>query len=138
MSKGLLDVIASSRDEEQPSESLMAALSEKTRKGMTTTMDEQFKLPDLVSPELARGREVALEAERELLKSLPKPAIKPRAYSRTHFDKEKITFGAMIQREQQRQKAEGMLQWDVELELTLEEIEDRAQKEEAKQNQAEQ
>ena len=54
-----------------------------------------------------------------------------------YFNKEKIKLGAVIQREQQRQKAEGMLQQDIELELMLEEIEDKAQMEEAKQKQAE-
>ena len=51
-SKGLLDIIASSK-EEQPSESLMAALSGKTGEKAAAT-DEQFRLPDLVSSESAK------------------------------------------------------------------------------------
>ena len=44
VSKSLLDIIASSKDEEQLSESLIAALGGKTREEMTMT-DEQLKLP---------------------------------------------------------------------------------------------
>ena len=61
-SKGLLDIIASSKDEEQLSESLMVVLGGKA--GEKTAMtDEQFKLPDLVLSELAKEREAALEVE---------------------------------------------------------------------------
>ena len=87
-----------------------------------TMTDEQFKLPDLVSPESMKEGKAELEQERELLKSLLKPAIEPRAYSHTYFDKAKIKIGAAIQYEQQRQRAEGFLQQDVELELPQEEM----------------
>ena len=61
-SKSLLDVIASSKDEEQWSESLKAALGGKTGEGTAVT-DEQFKLPDLVLPEAAKEGEEMLEEE---------------------------------------------------------------------------
>ena len=61
-SKGLLDIIASSKDEEQPSESLIAVLGGKTGEE-TAMMDKQFKLPDLVSPESVKEGEAALEKE---------------------------------------------------------------------------
>ena len=85
----MLDIIATLKDEGQLSESLIAALGGKEGEGTVAT-DEQFKLPDLVSSELSRERQAALEEECELLKPLPKPAIKPRSYSHTHYDKEKI------------------------------------------------
>ena len=137
VSKSLLDIIASSKHEEQPSKSLLAALGSKTVEGTTTTTDEQFKLLDLVSSESAKEREAVLEAEQELFKPLPKPAVKQRSYSLTRFNKEQIKLGAEIQCKQQRQKAEELLQQDVQLELTQEEIEDKARKEEAKQKRAE-
>ena len=53
MSKGLLDIIAASKDEEQPSELLIAAFGGMAGEG-TVAMDEQFKLLDLVSSESSR------------------------------------------------------------------------------------
>ena len=106
-SKGLLDHITSSKDEEQPSKSLIVALDGKTLE-TTATMDKQFRLPDLVSSESVKEREAALAVELELFKPLPKPAIKPRVYSRTHFNKEQIKLGAVIQCEQQRQQGSHM------------------------------
>ena len=132
VSKGLLDIIAASKDEERPSELLIAAFGGMAGEG-TVAMDEQFKLLDLVSSESSRERQAALEEECELLKPLPKPAIKPRSYSCTHYDKEKIKLGAAIQWEQQRQKAEELLQQDIEFELTQEEIEEEARREDTKQ-----
>ena len=132
VSKSLLDVIATSKDEEQPSESLIAVLGGKAGE-QTVSMDEQFKLPDMVSSESVREGHAASEQEWELLKPLPKPVIKPRSYFRTHYDKEKIKLGAAIQQEQQRQKAEELLQQDIEVELTQEEIEEKALREDAKQ-----
>ena len=114
-SKSLLDIIASSKDEEQPSKSLIAALGGKTAE----KTDEQFKLLDL-GAETAKEGEEMLEEERELLKPLPKPSIKLRAYPHKQIDKEKIKLGAAIQREQQKQKAEKLLQQDIDLELTQE------------------
>ena len=84
---------------------------------MVEKTDEQFKLPDLVSEATKEGEE-RLEEEQELLKPLPKPLIKPKAYPRKWIDKEKIKLGAAIQREQQKQKAEELLQQDIDLELT--------------------
>ena len=102
-SKSLLDIITSSKDEEQPRESLIAALGGKTAEETVVT-DEQFKLPDLALPEGVKEGEEMLKEERELLKPLPKPSIKPRAYSHKRIDKEKIKLGAALQREHQRQK----------------------------------
>ena len=128
-----------SKDEEQPSQSLIVVLGGKTRKETSeTTTDEQFNLPDLVSPESMKEGEAELEQERELLKPLLKPAIKPRAYSHTYFDKAKIKIGAAIQRKQQKQRAEGLLQQDVELELTQEEMENKARKEDVRLRRVEQ
>ena len=110
--KSLFDIIASLKDEEQLSESRIVALGGKTGEGMAKT-NEQFKLPDLVLPEVVKEGEAALKEEQELVKPLPKPTIKLRAYCRTCFDKEKIKLGAAIQRKQQRQKVEGLLQQDV-------------------------
>ena len=78
-SKSLLDVIAEGGDEEQPSKSLMAVLVRQTTEKMVEKMDEQFTLPDLVA--MKEGKEMP-EEEWELLKLLPKPSIKPRAYPR--------------------------------------------------------
>ena len=99
----------------------------------TVATDEQFKLPDMVSSESVREGHAASEQEWELLKPLLKPAIKPRSCFHTHYDKEKIKLGAAIQREQQRQKAEELLQQDIEVELMQEEIEEKALREDAKQ-----
>ena len=132
VSKSLLDVIATSKDEEQLSKSLIVVLGGKAGKEMVA-MDEQFKLPDMVSLESVREGHVASEQEWELLKPLPKPAIKPRSYFCTHYDKEKIKLGAAIWWEQQRQEAEELLQQDIKVELMQEEIEEKALREDAKQ-----
>ena len=55
-SKSLLDVIAASKDEEQVSDLLIAVLGGKATEG-TVVMDDQFKLPDLVSSESVRVRQ---------------------------------------------------------------------------------
>ena len=134
VSKGLLDVIAASKDEDQLSKSIIVVLGGKATEG-AVVMDDQFKLPDLVSSESKEGQ-AASEQEQELLKPLPKPAIKPRSYFRMHYEKQKIKLRAAIQREQQKQKAEELLQQEIELELTLEEIEEKARREDAKQQRA--
>ena len=59
-SKGLLDVIASSKDDDPPSKLLLTALGSEMEKG-TLTADNAFKLPDLVT------QEVTKEGEAELL-----------------------------------------------------------------------
>ena len=125
VSKSLLDILAALKDEKQVSEPLIAALGGKATEGMVA-MDDQFKLPDLVSSESVKEGQAASEQEQELLKPLLKPAIKPRSYFCTHYDKKKIKLGEAIQWEQQRQKAEELLQQDIELELTQEEIEEKA------------
>ena len=43
-----------------------------------------------------------------------------------HYDKQKIKLRAAIQWEQQRQKAEELLQQGIDLELTQEEMEEKA------------
>ena len=101
-------------------------MTEKTAK----QTDNQFKLPDLVA--MKEGEEI-LEEEWELLKPLPKPLIKPRAYPCKWIDKEKIKLGAAMQREQQKQRAEELLQQDIDIELTQEEMDEKAQREDAKQ-----
>ena len=128
-SKSLLDVISSSKDEEQPSKSLIAALGGKSTERPETT-NKQFKLPDLVA--MKEGEEMP-EEEWELLKLLPKPSIKLRAYPRKGFNKQKIKLGAAMQREQQKQRAEELLQQDIDIELTQEEIDEKTWREEAKQ-----
>ena len=87
------------------------------------TMDDQFKLRDLVVTESTKEEEIELKQERELLKPLPKPLVKSRTYSHTHFDKTKIKTSAVIQHEQQRERAEKLLEQDVEPELMQEEVE---------------
>ena len=130
-SKGLLDVKASLKDDDPPSKSLFTALGSETEKGTTTT-DDAFKLPDLVTPEVTKEGEVELQQEKELLKPLQQPVIKPRVYTHGHFDKSKIKLGVAIQHKQQKQKAERWLEQDIELEKTTEELENIARKEEAR------
>ena len=125
-SKSLLDIIGSSKDEEQPIKSLIEALGGKTAE----KTDEQFTLPDLVATK--EGEEM-LKEERELLKPLLKPLIKPRAYPCKQIDKEKIKLGAAMQREQQKQRTEELLQQDIDVELTQEEMDEKAWREDAKQ-----
>ena len=102
-----------------------------------TTTDDPFKLPDLVTPKTTKEGEVELEEERELLKPLQQPAIKPQAYTHSHFDKAKIKLGVAIQCEQQKQRAEKWLEQDVEFEKTADELKNIARKEEAKLRRAE-
>ena len=59
-SVGLLDVIASSKDNDPPSRSLLTALGSETGKE-TMTMDDAFKLLDLVTSEVTKEGEVELE-----------------------------------------------------------------------------
>ena len=92
-----MEVLAASKDEEQASESLIAALEGKAMEG-TVVMDDQFKLLDLVSSESKEGQ-AASEWEKELLKPLPEPTSKPRSYFHMHYDEKKIKLRAAIQRE---------------------------------------
>ena len=110
----------------------MAALGGKSTTTSTTTED-QFKLPDLVSSEV---KEQTSCQEQELLKPLPKPVSKPRKYFCTHFSKEQIKLGATLQKEQQKQRAEDALQQQGEIELMQEEMDEMMRKEQAKQEQA--
>ena len=138
-SKGLLDIIASSKDKEQPNQSLIMMLGGENGKETSVAMtDEQFKLPDLITPELTKEGKTELEQERELLKPLPNPSLKPRAYSRTHFDKTKIKTGVAIQCKQHQQWAEKLLEQNTEPELTLDEMENITRKEEVRLRRAEQ
>ena len=123
VSKSLLDVLAASKDEQQASESLIAALGGKAMEGTVAT-DDQFKLPDLVSSESKEGQ-AGSQQEQELLQPLPKLARKPTTYFCTHYDKKQIKLRKAIQREQQRKKAEELLQQESELELTQEEMEEK-------------
>ena len=50
MSKSLLDILAASKDEKPASESLIVALGGKSMVALVA-IDDQFKLPDLVSSE---------------------------------------------------------------------------------------
>ena len=68
-SKGLLEVIASSKDDNLPSTSLLTALGGKTVKEKTV-VDDAFKLPDLRTPEDTKERKAELQEEKELLKPL--------------------------------------------------------------------
>ena len=119
-----------SKGEEQPN----SDTGKETSEAMT---DEQSKLPDLVMPKSMKEGETEMEQEEELLKPLPKPSLKPQAYSRTHFDKTKIKTDAAIQHEQQRQGAERLLEQDTEPELTMKEMENIARKEEVRLRRAE-
>ena len=129
----LLDVLAASKHEETASESLIVALGGKSMIG-SVGMDNQFKLPDLVSSEAKD--QVPLQQEQELLQPLPKLASKPRTYHHTHYSKEQIKLRAALRREQQRQRAEDMLQQGVEPELMQEEMDEKTHKEKAKQQRA--
>ena len=71
------------------------------------SFEEQFKLPDLVSKE---GGERTSKHEKELLKPVQWPVSKLQKYIHTHFDKEKIKLGAVLQREEQRKRAKDALQ----------------------------
>ena len=73
------------------------------------------------------------QQEQELLKPLLRPISKPHKYFCTHFSKEQIKLGAALQREQQKKKAEEVLQQGSEIEPTPEEIDKMMRKEQAKQ-----
>ena len=108
---------------------MIAVLGGKMTKKPEMT-DKQFTLPDLVA--MKEGKEM-LEEERELLKSLPKLSIQLRTYPCKWIDKEKIKLGAAMQREQQKQRAEELLQQDIDIELTPEEMDEKAWREDEKQ-----
>ena len=80
---------------------------EGTSMGEAASFEDQFKLPDLVSME---GGDQTSQREKELLKPPQRPVSKPRKYIRTHFNKEKIKIGAAIKREEQRKRADDVLQ----------------------------
>ena len=75
-------------------------------KEVSEIVEEQFKLPDLVAPEVQKD---ISGIEKELFIKPKKPVSKPRQYFWTHFDKQQIKQGAIIQREQQMKKAEEAL-----------------------------
>ena len=135
VSKSLLQALAQSKQDETTSRSLIVAL-EGTAMGESVSFEDQFKLPYLVSME---GGEQTSQQEKELLKPLQPPVSRPRKYICTHFNKEKIKIGAAIQREEQRKRAEDVLQLkgDIEDELTQEEVEENIHKEQLKKERAE-
>ena len=141
MSKGLPDIITLLKDEEQPSQLLITALSSGTGKDtLKATMAERSKLTDLVVPKLTKEGETEMQQDGRLLKPLSKPSkplLKPWACSHTHFDETKIKTGVAIQWEQQWQRAERLLEQDAEPELIVEEMENIARKEEVRLGRAE-
>ena len=86
------------------------------------SVEEQFKLPDLVASEV---EENTSRKEKELFIKPKQPASKPRKYFQTHFDKWQIKQGATIQREQQMKKVEEALKLkDLEEEEAVQEIDE--------------
>ena len=135
VSKGLLQALAQSKEDETTSRSLIVAL-EGTDMGEAVSFEDQFKLPDLVSME---GGDQTSQQEKELLKPPQWPVSRPQKYICTHFNKEKIKIGATIQREEQRKRAKDALQsrGDIEQDLTPAEVEENTCKEQLKKEQAE-
>ena len=129
-SRSLLDVLAAGKEDEEASDSLMAALGGKSTEHSSATED-QFKLPDLVSLEVAE--QMLSWQEQKLLKPLPRPVNKPCKYFCTHLSKEQIKLGAALQREQQKKKVEEALQQDGEIEQMREELDKMLHKEQSKQ-----
>ena len=132
-SRSLLDVLAAGKEDEVASDSLMAALGGKSTEH-SSAPEDQFKLPDLVSSEVAE--QMLSWQEQELLKPLPRPVSKPHKYFCTHFSKEQIKLGAALQREQQKKKAEEALQQGDEVEQIQEELDEMLCKEQSKQERA--
>ena len=121
MSKGLLQALSVSKQGENVSRSLLAALGEPAKE-VLEIVEEQFKLPDLVAPEVQKDMS---GIEKELFIKPKKPVSKPRQYFRTHFDKQQIKQGTAIQREQQMKKAEEALKSkDPEEEEAVQEIDE--------------
>ena len=129
-SRSLLNVLASGKEDEAASDSLMAALGGKSTVHLSAA-DDQLKLPDLVSSEVME--QTSSRQEQELLKPLPRPVSKPHKYFHTHFSKEQIKLGAALQREQQKKKVEEALQQGGEMEPMQEEMDEMLHKEQAKQ-----
>ena len=102
MSKGLLQALGGSKQGEKVSGLLLAAMGV----CCSESVEEQFKLPDLVASEV---QEDTSRKEKELFIKLKQPASKPRKYFRSHFDKQQIKQGGTIQREQQMKKVEEEL-----------------------------
>ena len=126
-------MLATSKEDEVTSDSLIVALGGKSVVGSTAT-DDQFKLLDLVSSEVKE--QTSLQQEQELLKPLPRPVSKPQKYFCTHFSKEQIKLGTALQREQQKKKVEDALQQGGEPEPMQEETDEGMHKEQAKQERA--
>ena len=135
MSKGLLQALGGPKQEEKVSGSLLAAMGEPARE-VSESVEEQFKLPDLVA---SKVQEDTSRKEKELFIKPKQPASKPRQYFRTHFDKQQIKQGATIQREQQMKKVEEALKSkDPEEEEAMQEIdEEQMRKEQLKKERAE-
>ena len=73
VSKSLLQVLSQSKKDEMTSRSLIAAL-EGTAMGEAVSLEDQFKLPDLV---LTEGVDQTSQQEKELLKPPQWPVSKP-------------------------------------------------------------
>ena len=128
VSKGLLQALVQLKEEEMARSSLIVALEGMTL-GESVAFEDQFKLPDLVSME--GGEQMSLQ-EKKLLKPPQQPVSKPQKYICTKLNKEKIKIGAALQREQQRRRAEEVLQLEEDVELTQEEVEEKQHKEQRK------
>ena len=127
MSKGLLQALGGSKQGEKVSGLLSAAMGEPAKE-VSESVEEQFKLPDLVASEV---QEDTSRKEKELFIKPKQPASKPKQYFRTHFDKQQIKQGAAIQREQQMKKAEeAMKSKDHEEEEAVQEIDEEEMRKE--------
>ena len=73
VSKSLLQALSQSKEDEMTSRSLIAAL-EGTAMGEAVSLEDQFKLPDLV---LMEGGDQTSQQEKELLKPPQQPVSKP-------------------------------------------------------------
>ena len=88
---------------------------------------------------MTEGGDQTSQQEKELLKPPQQPVSKPRKYICMHFNKEKIKIGATIQREEQRKRAEDVLQLkgNIKQDLTQVEVEENTRKEQLKKERAE-
>ena len=129
-----MQALGASKQGEKVSGLLLAAMREPARE-VLESVEEQFKLLDLVAPEVQKD---ISRKEKELFIKTKKAVSKPRQSFRTHFDKQQIKQGAAIQREQQMKKAEEALKSKNPEEEALQEIdEEEMQKEQLKKERAE-
>ena len=79
-SKSLLDVITSTKDNAPANQSLLTVLGgEKDQE--KTGVEDLFKLLDLLMLEYTKEQQAELQREKELLKPLEQPKIKPKLYT---------------------------------------------------------